>query len=92
VFSLGVLRREENGAPAEMHVLDLNPNELPDAAAQFVDDLEHQLVGVVVDAVKELLELVRCQIADDLTETFVSLYSSGLPAWVLPHAGGFDRR
>jgi hypothetical protein len=52
-------------------MLDLDADELPYPAAQLIDDLEHQLVGIVVDAVEELLQFILGQIANDLAEAFV---------------------
>ena len=89
VSGLGVLGREEDRAAAEMYVLDLNPHELPDPAAQFINDLKHQLVTVLIDAVEELLQFILCQVADDLAETLVSSGSSRLSACVVSHGGRF---
>ena len=55
VFGLGVLCREEDGTAAKVDVPDLNLDELADPTAQFVHHFKHELVLVIVDAVKEQL-------------------------------------
>jgi len=71
MVSLGILRREEYGAAAEVHMFGLDSNKLADTATQFIDDLEHELMPVVVDAVEELGQLVDSEIPNDLAESFV---------------------
>ena len=46
---LGVLRRDMNSAPSKIKMLELNPHELTDPAAEFIDDLHDEFVPVVVD-------------------------------------------
>lgn len=71
MVSLGVIRREEYGATIEVHMFVLNANELTDTAAELIDGLEHELVPVIVNAVKELGQFVDGEIPNDLAESFV---------------------
>lgn len=59
---LRVLRRKVNTASAEVDVLELNPNELTDSASEFVDDLHHQLVAIVLNGIEESPQFINCQI------------------------------
>jgi len=68
---LGVFSREKDRAATQVQVLGLDADELPDTAAELIDRLEHELVPVVVDAVKELSQLVEGEIPDDLAESLV---------------------
>ena len=68
----GILSRKEHCAATEVYMLNLNPHEFTHPAAKLINDLEHQLVTVIVNAVEETLEFIDGQIADDFAEAFVS--------------------
>ena len=70
---LGILRRKEDRAATEVYMLNLNPHEFTHPATKFINDLEHQLMTVSVNAVEKTLELISREIANDLSETFVPL-------------------
>ena len=91
MFRLGVLGREEDCATAEADVPDSHLHELTHPATQLIDHLKHQLVGVVVHAVEELLELIESQIADHLAEAVVPLHASASSVRALRYASRLGR-
>jgi predicted metal-dependent peptidase len=56
---LGILRRKENRAATEADMLYLNPHEFADPTAKLINNLEHQLVAVIVNAVEKTLQLIN---------------------------------
>ena len=62
---------KEHRGPAEVQVLELDSDELPDSAAQLVGHLHHQLVLLVVNAVEELLKLLVGQISNRLPKSLI---------------------
>jgi hypothetical protein len=58
VLGFCIFSRKENGASVKVQMFYLNPYEFADATTEFIDDLEHKLVKVVVDAVKELPKFI----------------------------------
>jgi hypothetical protein len=52
---LRVDHREQNCAPIEIEVLELNPHELPDPAAKFVNHPKDQFVAVILNGIEEFL-------------------------------------
>lgn len=71
MFGLSILCGEKNCASTEVQMLYLNPDKLADSTAEFIDDLKHQLMIVIVNTIEEILELINGQIADDLAEAFI---------------------
>lgn len=68
-----ILRGKKDCAATEVYVLYLNPDEFTDPTTKFINNLKHQLMAVIVNAVEEILKLLKRQIADDLAEAFISL-------------------
>ena len=69
----GILSRKEYCASTEVDVLYLDPDEFAHATAELINDLEHQLVPVIVNAVEKTLQFIGRQIADDLAKAFIPL-------------------
>jgi hypothetical protein len=72
MFGLCIFSRNENSASIEIHMLYLNPYKLSYPAAKLVNNLQHQLVLVVVDAVKQMLQLLDREVTDYFAEAFIS--------------------
>jgi hypothetical protein len=68
-----ILRGKEDCAATEVYMLYLNPHEFTHPAAKLINDLEHQLMAVIVNAVEEILKFLKRQIADDLAKAFIPL-------------------
>jgi hypothetical protein len=69
---LGVFRRKENAASAERQVKKLDPHELADTTAQFVDHPHHQLVAIILDSIEEVLKLIKRHVTNGLSEAVIS--------------------
>ena len=74
----GILRREKDRTSTKIDMFDLNLDKLAHPATQFVNDLEHQFVLVVVNRIEKLLEFIDRQVSDDFPEPFVSFLTSGM--------------
>jgi len=55
-----VFGRKVDGVSTEREVLKLDSDELPDPAAQLVDNLHHEFVAVVLNRIEELLPFFYC--------------------------------
>ena len=66
-----VLSRKEDRASAEVQVLQLNPHKFSNTAAKLIDNPEHQLMPVVLNAIEKSLPFLKSQITNRLAKSFV---------------------
>ena len=64
-------------------MLDLNPDKLTDATAEFIDHLKHELVMIMINTVKEISKLLERQVSYDFSKAFIPLRRFSFPAWNL---------
>jgi hypothetical protein len=74
MFGLCIFRRDKNLGTAEIDMSDLDTHELPDPAAHFKNDLEHQLVLIIVDAVEELHQFVLVHISNHFPKSLIPVF------------------
>ena len=68
---LGVLGGEQDRAPIEVEMLELDADKLAHTATEFEQDPEHQFVPVVFYRIEELLEFLLSQIPYGLPKTVI---------------------